>query len=106
MSNDWLVLVLVGLPLVIATVLALVEVVGRTDLEPLRTVVWVIALVGVPVIVVAVYAVVRPIGRAGEVLPDADASPGAERLVDAAERRQRGEMDDDEFRAVVAGLGR
>lgn len=103
MSDLWL-LLLVGLPILVAVVLAVAEVIARPDLGPGRTVMWVVALVGVPVIAVAVYAVVRPMRGSRAHAAVTEGSPAAERLVEAAERRQRGEIDDEEFRSTVDAI--
>lgn len=100
--SDVALIVLAGLPILVAVVLAVVEVVTRPDLSTFRRIVWVVALVAVPVIGVAVYALVRPLRRSVSTVGDIDGPSDAERLVVAAERRQRGEIDDDEFRRVVA----
>jgi uncharacterized membrane protein len=96
--------VLAGVPILVAVVLAAVEVVTRPDLGTLSRVAWLVALVALPVVGVAVYAVVRPLRRSTAATHDANGSDDAERLVVAAERRQRGEIDDVEFRSVVAQI--
>ena len=102
MSDDWLLLLLAGIPILVGLVLALVEVIRRTDLGPLRTAVWVGALIAIPVVALAVYAIVRPLGRRFSVSDDAQGPPDAERLVEVFELRQRGEIGDDELRRVLA----
>jgi len=102
--SDAAVLVLAGLPILVAIVLAAVEVVTRPDLGTLGRIVWLVALVAVPVIGVAVYSVARPLRQSTSTVSDHDGPPDAERLVVAAERRQRGEIDDVEFRAEVAEI--
>jgi len=100
--SDVALVVLAGVPILVAVVLAAVEVVTRPDLGPLRRVAWLVALIALPVVGVAVYAVVRPLQRSTAVTHDTNGSGDAERLVVAAERRQRGEIDDVEFSSVVA----
>lgn len=106
MSSDWPVLLLVGLPIVVAVVLAVVEVIGRPDLGAGRTAIWVVALIVLPVVAVATYVIVRPVRGPRNDSQDGAVSPTSERLVEAAERRQRGELDDDGFRAVVDTIRR
>jgi len=100
--SDLASVVLAGVPILVAVALAAVEVVTRPDFGPLRRVLWLVALVALPVVGVAVYAVVRPLRGSVATVEDADGPPDAERLVVAAERRQRGEIDDVEFRAEAA----
>jgi uncharacterized membrane protein len=94
-----------GLPILIATLLACVEVVRRPDLSGGRRVVWLLGLVFIPVIGVAVYAVVRPLRSSTAAVADVAGPSDAERLVVAAERRQGGEIDDEEFCRVAADIG-
>jgi hypothetical protein len=102
--NEWVLLVIVGLPLIAVWISTVVEVIGRQDLRIGRTLVWLAVLVLVPVLGLAVYVVARPPRRPAR---SATAAPSteAEQLVLLAERRQRDELTDDEFRAAVGRLG-
>ncbi len=102
--NGWVLLVLVGLPLLAMWIRAVVEVIGRNDLGAGRTALWLAVLVLVPVVGLAVYVVVRP-PRRPALSTTAAPSSDAEQLVLLAERRQRHEMTDEEFRSAVAHLG-
>ncbi len=102
--SDLAIAVLAGLPILVATVLAVVEVVRRPDLTATRRVVWLVVLVFVPVVGVAVYASARPLRTPTATMHDDTGPSDAERLVVAAEQRQRGEIDDAEFRRIAAEL--
>ena len=102
--SDLAIAVLAGLPILVATVLAVVEVVRRADLTVTRRVAWLVVLVFVPVVGVAVYALVRPLRTPTATMHDDTGPSDAERLVVAAEQRQRGEIDDAEFRRIAAEL--
>ena len=94
---------LVTLPLLALLVYMIVEVVRRRDLSLARRALWVVLLVAVPVVALAVYIVVRPpkaVQRAGG---NTDVAR-AETLVLLAERRQRGELSDEAYRAEVAAF--
>lgn len=104
--NDWLTLVLVGLPLVVAAMLAIVDVIRRSDLGTFRITIWIVALVLMQPVAVVVYVLVRPLPEDRKPSTDSDGSARAELLVEAAERHQRDEIDDGEFRTVVAAIDR
>lgn len=102
--NGWVLLVVVGLPLLAVWIRTVVEVIGRDDLGAGRKALWLAVLVLVPVVGLAVYVVVRPPRRPARSTTAAPSS-GAEQLVLLAERRQRHEITDEEFRSAVARLG-
>ncbi len=102
--NGWVLLVVVGLPLLALWISAVVEVIARHDLGAGRTMLWLAVLLLVPVLGLAVYVVARPPRRPARSVT-ATPSSDAEQLVLLAERRQRHEITDGEFRAAVARLG-
>ena len=98
--NELQVAVLVAIPLIALLAFAVVDVARRRELSVTRRIVWVAALVFVPVVALAVYLVVRPPRAVQLSGGDADASR-AEAIVIIAERRQRGELTDEEYRAEI-----
>ncbi len=103
--NDVWALVVVALPLLAMWIAALVETVRRHDLTGGRKVAWIGALLLLPVVGLAVYLVARPPrtarasrGRAGQAR--------AESVVVLAERRQRGEIDEETYRTEIATVSR
>lgn len=98
--SDWLIIVVVALPLIALWALAIVEVVRRRDLGGGRTAAWVGALALAPLVALVVYIVLRPPRPVESSRTDADTTT-AERIVVLAERRQRGELSDAEYRDEV-----
>lgn len=103
--NDWVLLVIVALPLVALWLRSLVEVALRRHGTTKRNLVWLLVLVAVPVVGLAAYVVARtprPVRLSG-------GGPGAgraEQLVLLAERRQRGDLTDAGFQDAVNTLRR
>lgn len=102
MTDEWP-LVLIGLPLVVLLIWAIVEVAGREDLSAVRRGGWIVALLVFPVILLGAYIVVRP-PRAVQVSGGHADMARAEAIVLLAERRQRGELDDGEYHGEVAAI--
>lgn len=100
MIDTWT-LVVVAVPLIALWVGAIVEVVRRQDLSGARTAVWILALLLVPLIALVAYVVVRP-ARAVDAGHQRADTTRAEAIVAAAERRQRGDIDDDGYRRLVS----
>ncbi len=115
------VLVVAGLPLLALWLYATVEVLRRRDLARSRRIGWLLVLLLVPVVGLGLYVVARPprAQSARRVAGLAGAGPGAGRpgagragaglaaadaIVLAAERRQRGELTDDEYGAAIAAV--
>lgn len=94
--NDWLVLIVVTLPLAALWIAAIVEVVRRRDVPRWRTASWIAALVLIPLVGLVVYLVVRP-SRPVESSRATASTERAERVVVLAERRRRGELSDDDY---------
>lgn len=105
--DDWLILLILAVPLLVLWVWAIVDAIRRTDLPVIRRVLWAIALVAIPAIGLAVYLVVRPprdrrVSLMG--VSDEAGATAAAALVEAAEANRRGEMSDDDYRGVVAEI--
>lgn len=104
--NDWLILLVLAVPLIVLWVWAIVDAIRRPDLSPFRRAAWVGILLLVPIVGLAVYAVVRP-PRARRLGVSDEAGAGtAAALVDAAEANRRGDLSDDDYRRTVDELGR
>jgi len=101
--SEWTLLVIVALPLLALWIRSIVEVVRRGDSSVTQRLTWIIILVLLPVVGLAAYIVARTPPKPRVSGGDVD-SGRAERLVLLAERRQRGELDDDDFRLAVAEL--
>jgi hypothetical protein len=97
------VLLVVGAPLLALWMYAISEVIRRTDLHSARKLAWVVALVLVPAGALAVYVVVRPTRALYAERPTTGLS-AAESIVRVAERRQRGELADDEYLVEIARM--
>lgn len=100
MSDPW-VFVLVGLPLVALWIAAVVEVLRRRDLAATRRLAWLAALVVGTVFGLLAYLVARPPRPVRMSGAGSANTARAEAVVLAAERRQRGELDDDAFRDEI-----
>lgn len=103
MSGEVWLLVLAVLPLLGLQLWAIVDVVRRRDLGLPRQVGWLLVLAVVPIIALGLYIVVRP-PRAVRVSGGHADMARAEAIVLLAERRQRGEIATDEYRAEVAAI--
>ena len=97
------VLLVVGAPLLALWAYALGEAIWRSDLSGARKLAWVLALVLVPVLGLAVYVVARPTRALYTEQPTTEFS-AAEHIVRAAERRQRGELTDDEYLVEITTI--
>ncbi len=97
------VLLVVILPFVALLVWSIIEIATRPDLDLPRRIGWVLLVVILPVLGLAVYVVVRPTARVLRSGARTDTSR-AETIVLLAERRQRGEIADEEFRIQVAAI--
>lgn len=103
--HDLVWLVIATVPLLVLSVGAIVEISWRSDLPVRHRVAWVAVLVALPPIGLAAYVVFRPPPRPTTTHGTGGGS-SAELLVVVAERHQRGEIDDDEYRAEMARLQR
>lgn len=101
--NEWLLLLVVGLPFLALWIRVAVEVVRRSDLTAARRLGWIAALVLLPIIGLAAYVVTRNTPGVTRDADDPDSSL-AERIVLLAEQRQRGELDDEEFGQQIRTL--
>ncbi len=97
-----IVLLLVGAPLLALWLYAFAEVLRRSDLSNARRITWLIALL-MPIVGLAIYIVARPPRAMYAERPTTDLSV-AETIVRAAERRQRGELTDDEYLAEITTI--
>lgn len=103
--SDWLLLLIVAVPLVVGTILAIVEVAfRRSDLPPGRRILWAVVLVVVPYVSLLVYVVVRPSRHTVETPPPAT-DVVLDARVTAVERHVAGLIDDAEYDAVMAETG-
>ena len=98
-----IVLLVVGAPLLALWAYALGEVIRRTDLTGARKLAWLLALILVPVLGLAVYVVARPTRALYTEQPTTEFS-AAEHIVRTAERRQRGELTDDEYLVEITTI--
>jgi len=96
-------LLVVGAPLLALWAYALSEVIRRTDLTGARKLAWLLALILVPVLGLAVYVVARPTRALYTEQPTTGFS-AAEHIVRTAERRQRGELTDDEYLVEITTI--
>ena len=92
------------LPLLALLVLSLVEVVRRPDLTGARRVGWIAVLLLVPLLGLVAYVVTRPAKRPSTT-EGSGAGTRAELLVAAAERRQRGQLDEAGYRRELVAIG-
>ena len=95
--------VLVSLPLLALLLYMIVDVVRRRDLRVTRRIVWVAVMLLVPIVGLGLYVVVRPPRALQMSGGGADVST-AEHIVVLAERRQRGELSDEEYHEQVDAL--
>ena len=92
------------LPLLALLVLSLVEVVRRPDLTGARRVGWIAVLLLVPLLGLVAYVVTRPAKRPSTT-EGSGAGTRAELFVAAAERRQRGQLDEVGYRSELVAIG-
>ena len=105
--SDWLVLLVAAVPLLVLWVWALWDDArSRHDLGPGRRVLWAVGLVALPVIGLAAYLVTRPPRDRRRRQVDEDGARDAASVVDVAERHQRGELTDAEYRTEIRSLTR
>ena len=101
--DDLVWFVVASVPLIVLWVRSIIEI-ARKDTTAHRGV-WLAVLILIPVVGLAAYLVFRPPPRPTTTAGSGSGTP-AERLVSAAERHQRGELDDDGYRAELARLDR
>lgn len=102
-ENLWL-FVVAGIPLILAVVLAVYEVVRRDDLPVPRKVVWTAFLLLVPPIALALYVVVRPPRHRAAIAESAEGARRAEELVDLIEQHSLGQIDESTYSARLGEL--
>jgi hypothetical protein len=101
--SEWVLLLIVALPLLAFWIRSVFEVVRRGDYSATQRLAWILILILIPVVGVAAYVVartppkIRVSGASGN-------SSRAEELVLLAERRQRGDLDDAGFHGAAAAL--
>ena len=103
--NDWLWFLVAVVPLLVIRAWALWDDArSRHDLRLRSRVLWAVALIALPVIALAAYLVSRPPrDRRQRPLRNENAEDAAS-VVDVAERHQRGELTDDEYRSEIRSL--
>ncbi|MDG1267453.1 MAG: PLDc N-terminal domain-containing protein [Ilumatobacter sp.] len=101
--SEWVLLVIVALPLSAYWIRSVFEVIRRGDYSLTQRAAWLLILILLPIVGLAVYVVARtprPVHLSG-----ARGHPGqAEELVLLAEQRQRKELDDVGFYEATAAL--
>jgi uncharacterized membrane protein len=103
--SDWLVLLVAAVPLLVLWVWALWDDArSRHDLGRGSRVLWAVGLIALPVIGLAAYLVTRPPGDRRRRQLDDEGAQAAATVVEVAERHQRGELTDDEYRAEIGSL--
>jgi hypothetical protein len=95
-EGTWLFIVGV-VPLVVALVLALYEVLRRSDLAVPRKVLWVALLLVVPPIGLGLYVIARPPRHRAAVGTTAPGTSRAEALVDLVESHVNGDIGDEQY---------
>ena len=103
MTDRWL-LVLIALPLFAYMMYAIGETITRSSLTPGRRVAWCVFLLAVPVASLVVYVVVRPVRSTRRIRHGPPATSRADAIVELAERRQRGESSDAQYRSDIEAL--
>lgn len=98
------ILLVVAAPLLVLWLLAIGEVIRRADLSLAQRAAWLLGLL-VPVVGLAVYVVARPTRAMYTARPTSNLSI-AETIVRSAERRQLGQLTDDEYLAEVTAIAR
>ena len=101
--SDWMLLMIVALPLLALWIRSIVEVVRRGDYSATQRLMWILFLILIPVVGLAAYVVARTPPKARVTRGTGDASR-AEALVLLAERRQRGELDEADYSLAVAAM--
>jgi len=101
--SEWVLLLIVAMPLLALWIRSVFEVVRRRGLSTVRRLMWILILVLIPVGGLAAYIVARTPSPTRVRDGSSDSSRAGE-LVRLAERRQRGELDDAGFDAAVAAL--
>ncbi len=103
--SDLLVILVLAVPLFVLWAWGLWDVArSRHDLSGWRRVVWLVALLLLPVIALAAYLLTRPPpDRRQRPLVDENVEVAA-RIVSVAERHQRGELTDDQYRSEIREL--
>lgn len=101
--SDWVLLLLVALPLLALWIRSIVEVAGRSDSSGSQRLVWLLILILIPILGLAAYVVARTPPKSRVSGGNSD-SRRAESLVLLAERRQRGEVDEADYGEAVAAF--
>ena len=103
--SDLLVIIVLAVPLFVLWAGALWDVLqSRHDLTRPRRALWVLAVLLLPIIGLAAYLLTRPPhARFSRPLADEYVEDAA-RIVAVAERHQRGELTDDEYRSEIRSL--
>lgn len=102
--SDWVILLIVGIPVVVGQLMALGEVVlARADLSRTRRVVWAACLIGFPYIALAAYAIARPPAvRTALERRTTSSDERARAAVLAVEQQVAGEIADEDYDRRVA----
>lgn len=105
--SDLLVILVLAVPLLVLWAWGLWDVArSRHDLPVGRRVLWALALVVLPVVALAAYLLTCPPRDRRQRPLDDENVENAARIVTLAERHQRGELTDDEYRNETARLTR
>ncbi len=102
--GEWLVLVVATVPLIVAAIFAIIEVFRRPDLTAGRRVMWLVVILVFNVFGLAAYWLARLGREPPPITVGAGGGSIAELVVHAAERRQRGELDDATYAAEIDRL--
>jgi uncharacterized membrane protein len=105
--NGWFWFLVAAVPLLVIWAWALWDDArSRHDLRLRSRVVWAVALIALPVIALAAYLIARPPRDHRQRPLDDENVEDAASVVDVAERHQRGELTDDEYRSEIRSLTR
>ena len=102
--GEWLLLAVATVPLIVAAIFAVVEVFRRSDLTAGRRVMWLVVIVVFNAFGLAAYWVARLGREPPPITSGAGGGSVAELVVLAAERRQRGELDEAAYTAEIDRL--
>ena len=103
--SDLLVIIVLAVPLFVLWAGALWDVLqSRHDLTRPRRALWVLAVLLLPIIGLAAYLLTRPPHDRFSRPLDYEYVEDAARIVAVAERHQRGELTDDEYRSEIRSL--
>ena len=99
------VLAFVALPYLGLLIWSIIEIGTRSDLHTARRIAWLALVVLLPVVGLAIYVVARP-PKGAQVSGGRPDVSNAEALVLLAERRQRGELNDDAYEIEIAAVAK